>query len=71
MIGQEAVGRAGDVSEGNDWLAQMGDGEVAELYIWMNRQFPANIGQIQGPTFSGGPMSIRMLRESALISMRS
>jgi uncharacterized membrane protein (UPF0136 family) len=70
-IGQEAVSRAGDVSEGNNWLAQMGDGEVAELYIWMNRQFPANVGQIQGATFFGGSISIRMLRDSALVSMRS
>jgi hypothetical protein len=70
-IGQEAVGRAGDVSQENNWLGQMGDGEVAELYIWMNRQFPADIGQIQGATFFGGPVTIRMLRDSALVSMRS
>ena len=49
----------------------MGDGEIAEMYIWMNRQFPADIGQIQGATFFGGPVTIRMLRESALVSMRS
>ncbi|QEE27166.1 hypothetical protein FTW19_03530 [Terriglobus albidus] len=70
-IGQQAIGRAGDVSQENNWLKQMGDGEVAELYIWMNRQFPANIGQIQGATFFAGPVTIRMLRESALVSMRS
>jgi hypothetical protein len=70
-IAHEAVGRAGDVSQGANWLGQMGDGEVAELYIWMNRQFPADIGQIQGATFFGGPVSIRMLRESALVNMRS
>jgi hypothetical protein len=70
-IGREAVGRAGDVSQENNWLGQMGDGEVAELYIWMNRQFPADIGQIQGATFIGGPVTIRMLRDSALVSMRS
>jgi hypothetical protein len=70
-IGREAVGRAGDVSQGNNWLGQMGDGEVAELYIWMSRQFPANIGQIEGATFFGGSVTIRMLRDSALVSMRS
>ncbi len=70
-IGEEAIGRAGDVSEKKNWLGQMGDGEVAELYIWMNRQFPADIGQIQGATFFGGPVTIRMLRDSALVSMRS
>jgi hypothetical protein len=69
-IGQEAIGRAGDVSQENNWLGQMGDGEVAELYIWMNRQFPADIGQIQGATVFGGPVAIRMLRDSALVNMR-
>jgi len=49
----------------------MEDGEIAEFYIWMNRQFPADIGQIQGATFFGGPVQIRMLRDSALVSMRS
>ncbi len=70
-IGTDAVGRAGEVSQGHNWLGQMGDGEIAEMYIWMNRQFPADIGQIQGATFFGGPVTIRMLRESALVSMRS
>ena len=70
-IGAEALGRAGEVSQGNNWLGQMGDGEIAEMYIWMNRQFPEDIGQIQGATFFGGPVTIRMLRESALVSMRS
>jgi hypothetical protein len=70
-IGAEAIGRAGDVSQGNNWLGQMGDGEIAEMYIWMNRQFPADIGQIQGAASLSGPVAIRMLRESALVSMRS
>lgn len=70
-IGQDAVGRAGNVAQGNNWLAQMGDVEVADFYIWMNRQFPADIGQIQGATFFSGPVTIRMLRDSALVSMRS
>ena len=50
-IGQEAIGRAGSLSEENKWLEQLGDGEIAGLYIWMNRIFPADIGQIQGATF--------------------
>lgn len=70
-IGREAVGRAGDFSQENNWLEHMEDGEIAEFYIWMNRQFPADIGQIQGATFFGGPVTIRMLRDSALVSMRS
>jgi hypothetical protein len=70
-IGQESIGRAGDLSRQINWLEHMGDGEVAELYIWMNRQFPADIGQIQGATSFGGPLAIRMLRDSALVSMRS
>jgi hypothetical protein len=70
-IGQEAVARAGDVSQESNRLENMGDGEIAEFYIWMSRQFPANIGQIQGATFLGGPVQIRMLRDSALVSMRS
>ncbi len=71
LIGREAIGRMGDISEKNSWLEHMDDGEIAEFYIWMNRQFPADIGQIQGATFFGGPVQIRMLRDSALVSMRS
>ena len=70
-IGREAIGRTGDLSQENNWLAHMEDVEIAEFYIWMNRQFPADIGQIQGATFLGGPVQIRMLRDSALVSMRS
>jgi hypothetical protein len=70
-IGREAIGRTGDLSQENNWLGHMEDGEIAEFYIWMNRQFPADIGQIQGATFFGGPVQIRMLRDSALINMRS
>ena len=67
-IGQEAVGRAGDVSQEHNWLEHMGDGEIAEFYIWMVRQFPADIGQIQGATFFTGPLAIRILRESAWLA---
>jgi hypothetical protein len=70
-IGREAVGRAGDISQENNWMEHMDDGEIAEFYIWMSRQFPADIGQLQGATFFGGPVMIRMLRDSALVSMRS
>jgi hypothetical protein len=70
-IGREAIGRTGDLSQENNWLAHLDDGEIAEFYIWMSRQFPADIGQIQGATFLGGPVIIRMLRDSALVSMRS
>jgi hypothetical protein len=71
LIGSDALGRAGDVSHGNNWLEQLSDGEVAELYIWMNRQFAADIGQIQGAVSFSGPVAIRMLRESALVNMRN
>jgi hypothetical protein len=70
-IGHAAIGRAGDISQENNWLGRLGDGEIAELYIWMNRQFPENIGQIQGAVAFDGPVTIRMLRDSALVSMRS
>jgi hypothetical protein len=70
-IGREAIGRAGDISQENNWLGRLGDGEIAELYIWMNRQFEENIGQIQGAVAFDGPVTIRMLRESAMVSMRS
>jgi hypothetical protein len=70
-IGREAISRTGDLSQENNWLAHMEDGEIAEFYIWMSRQFPADIGQIQGPTSLGSPVIIRMLRDSALVSMRS
>jgi hypothetical protein len=70
-IGQEAIGRAGSLSEENKWLEHLGDGEIAGLYIWMNRLFPADIGQIQGATFFGGPVTIRLLRDSVLVNMRS
>lgn len=70
-IGQEAIGRAGSLSEENKWLEHLEDSEIAGLYIWMNRLFPADIGQIQGATFFGGPVTIRLLRDSALVSMRS
>ena len=49
----------------------MEDREIAEFYIWMNRQFPADIGQIQGVAFFGGTVQIRLLRDSALVNMRS
>jgi hypothetical protein len=70
-IGQEAIGRAGSLSEENKWLEHLEDSEIAGLYIWMNRLFPADIGHIQGATFFGGPVTIRLLRDSALVSMRS
>jgi hypothetical protein len=70
-LGREAVARAGDVSQRNNWTAEMTDGEVAELYIWMSRQFPADIGFVRGATSFTGPVAIRMLRDSALVGMRS
>lgn len=70
-IGQEAVARAADIVQKHRWLDAMGDGEIAEFYIWMVRQFPADIGQFRGVGFAGPEFALRMLRESALVSLRS
>jgi hypothetical protein len=71
-IGRKAVERAADdISQRNAWTEGMTDGEIAEFYIWISKQFPADIGQIQGPGFFGSGLAIRMLRDSALVDLRS
>ena len=70
-IGQAAIVRAADISQENAWLEHLNDDEIADFYIWMSRQFPADIGQIQGAGFVGDEIKIRMLRESALVNLRS
>jgi hypothetical protein len=71
IVGQDAIARVGDLSDRNNWIKAMTDGEIAEFYIWMSVQFPADIGQIRGVTFLGSPVRIRMLRDSTLIELRS
>ena len=71
LIGQEAIVRGAEVFEGNSWLQNLDDEEIAGLYVWISRQFPANIGELEGAGFVGSTLTIRMLRESALVNLRS
>jgi hypothetical protein len=71
LIAEQAMSSVSDMSNDFKWMSGLGDGELAELFIWMNRQFPPDIGHVSGASYVTDSMRIRMVRDSALVALRS
>jgi hypothetical protein len=72
-IGKDAIAEVSDITQLGNWTQKMGDGEIAELFIWMTRQYSEDAGMIQGASAIAfkGDFAVRTLRDTALVGLRN